>query len=110
MGSLYAEYLKERENVRIIESEVGFATYQFLDDNQCLIKDIFVKPEVRKLSVASMMADEIASIARAQGRNLLLGTVCPQAKGSTDSIKVLLAYGFRLKSAQENFIIFEKDL
>lgn len=110
MASLYAEYLAERAEVSIIESEVGFATYEFIGTDSCLIKDIYVRPEVRKLHVAAKMADEIAAIARREGCTKLLGTVCPAARGATASIQVLLSYGFRLQSSRDNFIIFEKDL
>lgn len=107
--SLYAKYVIEREGKEIIESEVGFATYYFLDDN-CYIQNIFVEKDYRKIGEASRLAQEIEKIAKSKGCKKLYGTVCPSANGSTESIKVLLAYGFKLDSSINNLIAFVKDL
>lgn len=107
--SLYASYLKEREGKEIIESEIGFATYYFLDDG-CYIQDIFVLKDYRKIGEASRLAEEIEKIAKSKGYKKLYGTVCPLANGSTESIKALLAYGFKLNSSVSNLIAFVKDL
>lgn len=109
MDSLYAKYIKERENFSIIEDEYGFATYNIAGD-ECYIRDIYVLPEHRKSNVASCYADRISEIAREQGCKYLTGTVAPSANGSTTSIKVLLGYGFRLLESQIDKIIFVKEL
>lgn len=107
--SLYSLYLYEREGINILESDKGFATYYFLTDG-CYIKDIFVKTEFRKEGIASLMADQISSIAKSKGYDKLYGTVCPTANGSNDSMKVLIAYGFILDSSSNNFIVFRKNI
>lgn len=107
--SLYAQYMKERVDCYIEENEKGFASYKFFDD-ACYIEDIFVLPEFRKTNVASEIADNITKVAKEKGCNWLLGSVVPSSNGSTTSMKVLLAYGFQLLSAKENFIWFRKRL
>lgn len=107
--SLYSEYLRERENVETLESDRGFATYYFTNDG-CYIKDIYVHPDHRKTGEASKLADEITKIAQEKGCNKLYGSVCPSAKGSTASLKVLLAYGFSLDSSINNFIMMVKEI
>lgn len=109
MASLYARYIKEREGFEIVENDLGFATYQ-IDGSRCYIRDIYVAKAAREMNLASKMADEIAIIAKAQGCNQLMGTVCPQAHHATSSLKVLLAYGFKLESSRDNLIIFTKEL
>lgn len=109
MASLYSSYIYEREGKEIVESEKGFATYNYIN-NGCYIQDIYVKPEFRKEGIASKMADQIAEIAKSKGYKKLFGSVCPSANGSTESLKVLLAYGFKLSESSNNFIILEKDL
>jgi ribosomal protein S18 acetylase RimI-like enzyme len=109
--SLYAQYLMERENKRIVETELGFATFYFLPEKDaCYIEDIYVRPEYRKNGEAAKMADEIAAIARDKGCKYLLGSVSPSATNSTASLQVLIAYGFRLDVASPNFIVMKKDL
>ena len=107
--SLYGDYIKERENKSIVESDVGFATYSVAKDG-IYIEDIYVRPEYRKGHIAADMADQIAVIAREKGLHKLYGSVCPSANGSTASLKVLLAYGFKLNSSTNNFIMLEKEI
>jgi len=56
------------------------------------------------------MADQVAVIAKEKGFNKLYGSVVPTAKGSSESLKVLFAYGMRLDSAGPNAIITVKDI
>lgn len=74
------------------------------------IIDIYTVPEERKKGAASILADLVAIAAKEKGCVEMLGTVMPSAKGSTASLKVLLGYGFELKSACNDAIIFRKDL
>jgi len=105
--SNYAQYIRERENKRIVEDEFGFATYLYVGEH-CYIEDIYVRPEVRATGHASRYARQIESIALAAGYKKLLGSVCPSAKGSDTSLKVLQAYGFKLLSSEKNMIYLEK--
>lgn len=109
MSSHYANYIKEREGLGIVEDSRGFATYK-ISGEECYIKDIFVKACFRTQSVASEFADKITEIAKSSGCKYLTGTVVPQAEGSTISLKVLLGYGFKLLSSKENLIIFIKEI
>ncbi len=108
--SLYADYLKERTEDQILETENGFVTYRFTDEKTCYIIDIYVVPEFRKQGAASDLSDKVVEIARARGCTALLGSVVPSAKGSTTSLKVLLGYGMTLGSSANDFIIFKRDI
>lgn len=108
--SLYAEYIKEKLDDNCMETELGFATYRYLNDNKVYIIDIYVKPEYRKSKIASDLADLIAQEAKEKGCKEMLGTVIPSAKGSTNSLKVLLGYGMTLVSSDKDLIIFKKEL
>ena len=93
----------------VLETDEGFAVY-IISDQVCYIKEIYIKPECRTQKKASDIANSIEAIARENGCLKLLGTVIPSAKTSTASLKVLLAYGFRLQSSQNDLIWFEKDI
>lgn len=107
--SLYAEYIREREGKEIVEDEKGFVTYTFVPEG-CYVVDIYVKPEFRKQGHAAALTDVVACVAKGKGCSKLIGSVCPQAKGSTDSLKALLAYGFQLDSCAPNLIYLKKEL
>lgn len=109
--SLYAKYLTERTSDRILETEHGFATYRMLPDQKAVyIVDLYVDSDFRKSGVASQMADQIVEIAKKEEFTKLLGSVIPSNKNSTDSLSVLLAYGMKLQSSANDFILFEREI
>lgn len=108
--SLYAQYLSERTDDKIIESSFGFATYRFLNDKQVYVVDIYIDPEHRNKRAGSDMVELIAAVARSRGCSEMLGTVVPSCKNSTTSLKILLADGMKLDSASDNLIVFKKEI
>lgn len=108
---MYADYIKEHRGDHAVEAAFGFCTYRFLNDNKsAYIVDIYVAPEQRQSNLASILADSVVSMAKEAGATELLGTVVPSAKNSTDSLKILLAYGMKLQSASADLIVFRKDI
>lgn len=108
--SLYSDYLTERTNKSVIETDSGFITYSFTDENTCYIEDIYIRPDFRKTREASKLADQVAEIAKSKGCTKLLGSVIPSTKNSTTSLKVLLGYDMKLLSSVNDFILFSKDI
>jgi hypothetical protein len=107
--SLYADYLKEREDFSIIESELGFASYKCVGD-ECYLRDLYVIPSHRQTKVASDMADRVCDIAKLHGCTYLLGTVSPQDKNATRNMQVLIQYGMKLVRSSNDLICFIKEL
>lgn len=107
--SLFADYIKERGVKSIVENEAGFLTF-IINGQECYIEDLYVAPSHRKQHLASEMADEAVAHAKAAGCKVLTGSVVPSARGSTESVKVLLAYGFRIAQSQSNIIYFVKEI
>jgi len=104
-----ARYIYERQGKSIVEDENGFATY-YMTNGVCYIEDVYVIPEKRRSKVCFGYADKIAEIAKKNGMSALIGTVKPSAFGSTESLKLLLAYGFKLECCEHDFIFFRKNL
>lgn len=107
--SLYAQYLKEREDFEIVENEDGFATFK-VEGPECYIRDIYVVPHKRQFGIAAKMANTISEIAKNRGCRVLLGSVSPKANHPTASIKVLLSYGFKFLKADDKLILFSKEI
>lgn len=107
--NLWKQYLKEREDVDVIETETGFATYRFRGAD-CYIKDIYVKPECRQKGAASEIADKISSIAKAAGIFILTGSVDGRANGADISRKVLIGYGMAPYRTEGNVTYYFKEL
>ena len=109
---MYANYVQERTNKLIYEDERGFITYYYLTDPVAglMIEDIYVLPEHRKKGVASSMADKLVAKAKELGYKQCWGQVCPAAKNSTESMKVMLAWGLKLDSVNNTIIFLRKDI
>jgi GNAT superfamily N-acetyltransferase len=110
MKNNYLEYITEREGLSYINCKEGLAIYKKINKDTVYLQDIFVNPEYRKQGVATMIADKVADIAKENGCTYMLGSVCADANGATASLKVLLAYGFELKSVSGNMVYFIKGL
>lgn len=109
--SQYADYIFEKFGDEAVETSDGFCTYRYLNDFRTVyIIDIFVKRSKRNSDVASTLADEVVKRAKAEGATELLGSVAPQSRTATASLKVLLAYGMSLVSASPDLIVFRKDI
>lgn len=109
MSSLYAQYIKERENFEIIEDEFGYATYRIVGE-ECYVRDVFVLPECRQKNHASGYVDKISEIAKTEGCTHVTTTVSPLAEGATTSLKAILGYGFKLLNSKEDRIVFVKEI
>lgn len=108
--SLYSDYISEKTNKSIIETEKGFVTYSFPDKTTVYIEDIYIKPAYRNSYEASLLANQVVDIAKERGCVKLVGSVVPSTKNSTASLSVLIGYGMKLSSSTNDFILFEKDL
>lgn len=109
----YAKYIKELKNFEMYEDEDGFVLYGYMDsgaDKYCYIEDIYVVPEKRKSKIASRYADKVTNIAKEKGYKKLLGSIVPSLPDSHYRMLVLLGYGFKLHSAQDDFIYFCKEI
>ena len=109
--SLYAKYLTEKTDDKIMETDKGFVTYRYLDDKKTVyITDIYILPDFRKTNEASLLADRVCDEARENKCSIVMGTVVPSNKNSTDSLRVLLGYGMRLFYSSNDLIAFRKDI
>jgi len=111
---MYFEYLREREpEISVIQHSEGFLLYKdMLLDGELVIyiQDVYIIPEARDSNLATKMALEVEGIASSRGITKILGTVVPSAKGSTTSVKVLIAYGMKLLSSSDDIIWFIKEI
>lgn len=110
MSSLYAQYIKEREDRDIIESDEGFATYKILANGECYLQDLYVVPEKRQAGLAKEMTDKVVEIAKSRNCSILVGSVCLDTNDSTRNMKVFLAYGMQIHSIKGSMIFLTKNI
>jgi ribosomal protein S18 acetylase RimI-like enzyme len=108
--SLFADYIAEREDKSIIESDDGFATYKIFDNGECYLQDIYVVPSQRKSGLATIMTDRVVEIAKEHGCKTLIGSVCVDDQNCTRNMKVFLAYGMQIHKIIGTVIFLKKDI
>jgi ribosomal protein S18 acetylase RimI-like enzyme len=107
--SMYAQYIKERENKDCIENEYGFATFK-ISGEICYLEDIYIDPAYRQRHEASLLANQVVERAKEKGCKFLVGTVNPATNNATISLKVLLGYDMKLDSIRDGLIWFYKEI
>ncbi len=108
-NSPWASYISEREAAEVYETSKGFAIYR-IEQQTVYLQDIYVQPQHRNKHTATDIADAVCTIAKERGCRQVLGSVCPTARNANDSLRILLAYGMKLLSSQNNIVFFSKEL
>lgn len=107
--SLWPEYKKAVLGTETLEDEKGLISFNIMEP-VCYIDVIYVRPEFREQRIAAQMADTVSEIARGRGCTDLHCQVWLGAKDPNLSLKVILAYGFKLIGAENNRILLSKSL
>jgi ribosomal protein S18 acetylase RimI-like enzyme len=104
--SLYKQYLKEREDLEVLENPYGFISFKFDEENKsCFIQDWYVKPEYRVKGVGHKLADLVDQIANKKGIKTMIGQVDTWAPEPTRNIKAVMAHGYKILDILDNRII-----
>ncbi len=107
--TLFAQYVENRNAGHVLEWAQGFIWYE-IQGTECYAKEVYVAPEARNTGLVRDMEAELIGIAREAGCTTVSGSVIPSNPTSTESLKFMLAMGYRLRSASANFISFVKEL
>lgn len=108
--SLWADYVREREGLEVIEKDYGFICYKFFLPNECFIQALYIRPEDRVNGKGSELEEEVGKMAIAKGCGLLTCKIDHLNTNSTLSLKAILARGFQIVSADKQVIYCAKEL
>jgi len=106
---MWAEYLKEREDLDTVKTEHGFATYKVMG-TECYLRDIYVKPEYRKTGEAKKLSEMVRQEAIKEHCQYISGSVNLKTANPTISIKAILGDGFEVVTFQDGLLWFVKRL
>ena len=105
MNKLYAEYIKERENLELIQSEYGFISYRFEKDH-LFIANIFVTKDKRKSGEAKKLVEELYTI---NNKNKIICAVCTEANNWQESKRFIEYMGYRELYREYTLIFMIKE-
>lgn len=107
--SLYAQYVKERENAEVLEYDWGFATYKMAKDHVYL-QELYVVPTERKNGHCKQMYEDVLKVAKDAGIKVMYGSVVPSTPFGNSMYKIMLDYGFKLHSSSTDIVYLKKDI
>jgi len=107
--SLYAEYIRERESLEIIEHEDGFVTYKIVG-KECFLADMYVRPHQRGNSLFKRLIYELCKIARANKCDHISTNIHTLDVNCSRAIKAALKVDFSIINANNGTILLVKKL
>lgn len=105
----WARYLNERYGHESIEEDWGFVTYKIVPPFIAL-EDLYIVPEQRQRGAGTKALKKIEDIGRAHQATHVWAQVQLMDRGSTESMKAILAVGFKMIEAQNNRIVLHKEI
>jgi len=105
--TLYAQYIKERQDHRILENEHAFITYQ-IKDKECFIVDMFVRKEYRRKGAGLSILNELKAIV--EGCAVITANIWLWDSNCHGTLQGALACGFKLVGTGDAFIRVVFDL
>ena len=106
---MYLDYVKEREGYESVETEHGFAIYKIFGE-ECYLRDIYVKPGMRKSGEAKKLSQMVKEKALEAGCTFMTGSVNLDANNPTVSVKAILGDGFDVAKYPNNLLLFTKRI
>lgn len=103
--SLFGDYVKERTTKSILEDDISFAVFSFPDsDSTLFIEDFFVDLKWRKQNKGRVLFGKLLEEGRRRGAVNIACAVDPEAKNALDSVKAVLAVGFKpLRTSEQRW-------
>ncbi len=107
--TLYAKYIKEREDQDVIENETGFITY-LITEKECFISNMFIDESIRIQGKGRELINEIAGIALEKGCEYLSAAVRMNDKNCSKTLSAALAVGFQVVKADHGSVVIIKNI
>lgn len=105
----YANYIKEKANIELIEHEHGFASYSLLSDH-VYIHDMYIDKSHRRKGIGSDLLKQIEIIAWAKKIKFVLSAVQINSNGLHDALLAQMLKGFKIVGADHKEIKLAKEI
>lgn len=107
--TLYAEYIKERENFDIIENENCFIIYKIKGDS-AFISHSFTRKDLRQRGEMSTLLAELCSLLKTKDVLRLSATIDLRDVNASKTTLAALKFGFEIKAAENGILYIEVKL
>lgn len=108
-NTLYAKYIKEREDADIIENDHGFLTYKILNKEMIII-NLYIDQNSRKSGYCRDLVAKLEEKAIAAMCDIMTGNIHIVDPGANITMQAALMLGFKIGSANQNTILIYKNI
>jgi GNAT superfamily N-acetyltransferase len=108
-SSLYGQYIKERLNKEILETDYGFVTYSFTPDG-IYAEDLYILPKFRKSKLAADFHEQLVKIAKDKGLKYIYTSILIGTPSCDKNLSLLMKNGAKIHSASSNTIYLSKEI
>lgn len=109
MGSKFADYYKEKQDLVTIENDKGFVMFK-ITDSSIFVTDCYVVPHLRKSGAAKAFLDEIKVIAKIEGKKFIGCSVNTLLNGKEEAVLCMLSLGFKIVGLNNELIVFNLEV
>lgn len=107
-NTLYADYIREREGAHVYESPSAFVTFKIAGE-ECLITNLYVKPEVRKGTTGPRFMLNFFEHARSLGAKKFFGFIRVNDTYKERMLSLALRVGFKIVETDTSMIVVGKE-
>lgn len=105
---LFAEYIKERQGLELIQDyEGGFCSYRIVG-RECYLADIYVSKGKRKIGQGGALLGEIIKQALKNNCELITANIHLKDPNANDTLKAAQACGFRVVACDQDVLLISK--
>lgn len=106
---MWADYIKERENIETIQTEYGFVTYKIIGQTM-VINDIYVKPTHRRKGCGLDLGQMAYKMAQKEGLKWFAGSVNLGLPDPDGRIQFFYAFGLKFVQLDGMNMFFQKEV
>ena len=108
---MYSAYVKEKERLETLSTEVGFAAYRINKVANILdIGDFYIKPEFRNGFKSTELFTKVKELAKESGVNRITCCVVTTHNNPEDSMYAVLRHKFKISHMGDGVIYFYQNI
>jgi GNAT superfamily N-acetyltransferase len=107
--TLYAKYIKEREDLEVLENESGFITYK-ISGKECFIANMYVEADQQRKGRGHILIMVLEKLAKNHGCEFLSANIHLKDHGASKTLIAALLVGFEVKAADLGVLVIIKDI
>lgn len=107
--SMYAQYIKERENVELIQRDWGFVTYK-VEPEYIFIQDMFVVPEERQNGRGVQLEAEVITLAKKLDFKFIIASVDERANFAETMKNIMSDLNYKKVARDGSLIYYKKEV